>query len=118
MNATQDRLFLLKQGFESPDYPGQRFFCWHCALLDGLLLTYPELTRKLSVERIEWSGPRKKIIALVGENNQSLPLLLLPQGETSVHQTGVFDGRSFISDKDAILQLLAERHGFPRLFPG
>jgi hypothetical protein len=54
----------------------------------------------------------------VGEENQSLPLLILAEGETSPHQTGVFEGRAFISDKDKILAALTDRHGFPELFAG
>jgi hypothetical protein len=29
--TTRDRLLLLKPGFEDPAFPGQRFYCWHCA---------------------------------------------------------------------------------------
>jgi len=34
---TRDRLFLLRPGFEDPAYPGQRFYCSHCALIEGVL---------------------------------------------------------------------------------
>ena len=34
---TRDRLFLLRPDFEDPDYLGQRFYCWHCALLEEVL---------------------------------------------------------------------------------
>ena len=114
----QDRLLLLRQGFEAPGYPGQRFFCWHCALFDGLLFAFPELAQRLRVERIEWPRPRLEVVSLVGKENQSVPLLVLANGETSPHQTGVYEGRAFISDKDQILAALSERHGFPNLFPG
>jgi hypothetical protein len=114
----RDRLLLLQQGFEAPDHPGKRFFCWHCALLDGLLATFPELAQRIDVERLAWPRPRQRVISLVGEENQSLPLLILADGETSPHLTGVHQGRAFISDKDKILAALTDRHGFPELFPG
>jgi hypothetical protein len=114
----RDKLFLLRQGFEAPDYPGQRFFCWHCALLDGLLFAFPELAQRLRVERIEWPRPRLAVVSLVGKENQSVPLLVLANGETSPRQTGVYEGCAFISDKDQILAALSERHGFPALYPG
>ena len=114
----QDRLFLLRQGFEVPAYPGKRFYCWHCALLDGLLASFPDLARRIHVERIAWPRPREDVVSLVGETNQSVPLLILADGETSRHRTGVHKGRSFISDKDKILAALHERHGFPELYPG
>ena len=40
---TRDRLFLLRPGFEDPAYPGQRFYCWHCALIEGVLASFPAL---------------------------------------------------------------------------
>jgi len=109
----KDRLFLLRPGFEDPAYPEQSFYCWHCALLEGVLASFPALARRLDVERIEWPRPRLPVIELVGEENQSLPLLILADGETSVHQTGNYQGRVFIAEKDKILAVLSERHGFP-----
>lgn len=99
-----DRLFLLKPGFEDPAYPGRVFYCWHCALLEGVLASFPELAERLEVERIEWSRPRRRIVELLGEENQSLPVLLLAEG-------------GFVNDKDAILAALSQRHGFPHPHP-
>ncbi len=110
---TRDRLFLLRQGFEDPAFPGRSFFCWHCALIEGLLALFPALTDRFDVERIAWAKPRQEVIALVGEANQWLPLMVLADGTTSPHQTGSHQGRAFIADKDAILAALSERHGFP-----
>lgn len=113
----RDRLFLLRPGFEDPAYPGRLFYCWHCALMEGVLASFPTLVETLDVERIAWPHPRLAVIALVGEENQSLPLLVLAHGATSPHQTGSYRGRAFIADKDAILAALSERHGFPDPHP-
>ena len=114
---TRDRLFLLRPGFEDPAYPGQRFYCWHSALIEGGLASFPALADKIDGERIAWPKPRREVIALVGEENQWLPLLVLADGATSPHQTGHHQGRAFIADKDAILAALSERHGFPAPHP-
>ena len=114
---TRDRLFLLRPGFEDPAYPGQRFYCWHCALIEGVLASFPQLAAKLDVERIAWPRPRREVVALLGEENQSLPLLVLADGTISPHQTGSHRGRAFIADKDAILSALSERHRFPDPHP-
>lgn len=82
-----------------------------------MLASFPALAAKLDVERIAWPQPRQPVIALVGEENQSLPLLVLADGTTSPHQTGSRHGRAFIADKDAILAALSERHGFPDPHP-
>ena len=114
---TRDLLFLLRPGFEDQAYPGRRFYCWHCALMEGVLASFPQLADKLGVERIAWPQPRQAVIALVGAENQSLPLLVPADGATSRHQTGSHRGRAFIADKDAILAALSERHGFPDPHP-
>lgn len=112
-----DKLFLLKSPFQDPQYPDRTFFCWHCALIEGVLAMHPYLHQKLEVTRLEWPRPRTEVISLVGSENQSLPLLVLSEGKRSKHQTGVWQNRSFVSDKDAILQYLAEEYGIPEVHP-
>ncbi|NVD40490.1 DUF3088 domain-containing protein [Ensifer sp. HO-A22] len=113
----KDKLFLIQPGFKDPAYPGQQFYCWHCALIEGVLASFPDLAKRIDVERIAWPRPRLPVIAFVGEENQSLPLLVLADGNTSEHQTGVFQGRAFVSEKDKLLAALSERHGFPDPHP-
>ncbi|MFD2238756.1 DUF3088 domain-containing protein [Aureimonas populi] len=113
----RDTLFLVKPGFSDPAYPGQSFFCWHCALIEGLLAGFPEFAARLDVRRVAWPRPRGEVIEMAGEANQWLPLLILAEGEASPHETGRHEGRALIADKDAILSALAERHGFPLPHP-
>lgn len=113
----RDTLFLVQPGFEDPAYPDQVFYCWHCALIEGVLASFPHLSERLAVHRIAWPRPRDVVIKLVGPENQSLPLLVLADGHTSRHLTGHFEGRTFVADKDKILAALSERHGFPDPHP-
>lgn len=99
-----DTLYLLQPGFTDPAYPGDTFYCWHCALMEGVLASFPELAARIDVRRIAWPRPRLEIVELLGEENQSLPVLVLAEG-------------GFINDKDAILAALSERHGFPLPHP-
>ncbi|HWX62937.1 DUF3088 domain-containing protein [Bradyrhizobium sp.] len=114
---SRDTLFLLKPDFEDRAYPGRRFYCWHCVLIEGVLASFPKLAAQIDVERVAWPRPREAVIALVGEENQLLPLLLLAPETTSARQTGTYRGRAFIADKDGILAALSERHGFPDPHP-
>jgi hypothetical protein len=114
---TRDRLFLLTPDFEDPAYPGQRFYCWHCALLEGVLASFPSLQSKIDVERIAWHRPRRAVVEIVGEDNQSLPLLVLAADAPDDLATGKFRGQRFVGDKDAILSVLSRRHGIPRPYP-
>ncbi|MEQ9344975.1 MAG: DUF3088 domain-containing protein [Thalassospira sp.] len=109
----RDTIFLLKPDFEDPAWPGQRFYCWHCALIDGVLTSFPDIKGALDIRHIAWPRPRTEIIDILGEDHQSLPVMILKSGETSPLQTGVANGHAFIDDKDAILQALSDRHGFP-----
>lgn len=113
----RDTLFLLIPGFEDPAYPGRRFYCWHCALMEGVLASFPGLADTLDVVRIPWLRPRQTIIDLVGEDNQSLPLLILADDAPADLATGSYRGRRFVDDKDAILAVLTRRHGVAEPHP-
>lgn len=107
----KDTLYLLEPGFEDPAYPGTTFYCWHCALMEGVLASFPDLARNIDVQRIPWPRPRQAVADLLGEENQSLPVLVLarPSGDQAQPE--------FINDKDAILKALSKRHGFPEAHP-
>jgi len=117
MSITRDKLFLLKPDFADPAYPGQRFYCWHCALLEGVLASFPALASRIDVERVAWPRPRAAVIELVGEQNQSLPLLILAEDAPANLASTSFNEQRFIADKDEILKALSVRHGFPQPHP-
>ena len=107
----RDKLIILDVDFEDPEFPDQRFYCWHCVLMEGLLSCYPEMAKRLDVERISWPRPRKEVIDLIGADNQSVPVLILADDAPDGLETGRFNGRRFVDDKDAILHALSVRHG-------
>ena len=114
---TRDRLFLLRPGFTDPAWPGQVFYCWHCALMEGVLASFPELAARLDVERIAWPRPRQAVVALVGEGNQSVPLLVLGKDSPDDVDAESHGDTRFIAGKDRILAALSRRHGFPDPHP-
>ncbi|KQN78290.1 DUF3088 domain-containing protein [Devosia sp. Leaf64] len=108
-----DRLFLIDPGFEVTGRDDGPFVCPFCNQIEGLLASFPQLSLDIEVVRVAFPRPRQEVVALVGEANQGLPLLILgdkPPGDARVH-----DGLHFVSDTERILELLAERHRFPRL---
>jgi hypothetical protein len=114
---TRDKLIILQPDFSDPAYPGQRFYCQHCALMEGLLALFPVLQSRLDVARIAWPRPRAEVVALIGPENQSLPVLILADDAPSGLETGTWRGRRFVAGKDAILKALAARHGIPDPHP-
>lgn len=113
----RDKLFILTNEFTDPAYPNQRFYCWHCMLMEGLLASYPTLAAAIDVERIAWAKPRTAVIDAVGQENQSVPLLLLADDAPDGLETGRAGSIRFIDDKDAILRALTVRHGIPSPHP-
>ena len=109
----RDKLFLISPGFADPKHPGVSFVCPYCNALEGLLATFPNLASAIDVERIDFPRPRQKVIDAVGEENQSLPLLILAENPPA--DAGNRNGTRFVNSTDRILELLTERHGFPRL---
>ncbi len=113
----RDTLFLLEPGFADPAHPGKRFYCRHCALMEGALASFPALAARIEVRRIPFARPRAAVVGLIGPGDDSLPLLILaadaPPGLTAERRGRV----RFVQDKDAILDMLARRHGFPEPHP-
>ena len=108
----KDKLYLIKPGFTDPKRDDGPFVCPFCNQIEGLLASFPDLAAKLEVERVEFLRPRAAVIAAVGEANQALPLLVF--GDAPPHNTKHHDGTAYVQDTNAILTLLAERHGFPK----
>ncbi|WP_034738848.1 DUF3088 domain-containing protein [Hyphomonas chukchiensis] len=111
--SRKDQLFLLQPGFSDPAYPGDVFYCWHCALMEGLLASFPELAVRVAVHRIGWPRPRKELLSLLGPDNQSCPVLILADGTEDGLDIKHHGNIAFIDDKDAILRALSDRHGIP-----
>jgi glutathione S-transferase len=92
------KLFLLKADFKDPGLAeGKRYFCTDCALIEGLLSYYPRLLDELEVHYVNFARPRTELVDLIGEPNQSCPVLVLENG-------------NFISDTNEIIRHLTDYH--------
>jgi hypothetical protein len=110
----KDVLFLLSSGFT--DGEGAPYYCPNCVIFEGLLHLYPELASQLIVRRVDFQRPRPEIVSLLGEENQSCPVLLINRpsqdlGGLSLKQAGT---RLFIDDPQEIGNYLASAYGIPR----
>ena len=92
------KLFLLKADFQDAGRAdGKRYFCPDCVLLEGLVSYYPKLSNELEVKYVNFAKPRQVIVDLIGEANQSCPVLVLEDG-------------SFINETSEIIRHLTEYH--------
>ena len=89
-----DTLFLLTPGFPDEALPGRNFYCAHCALIEGVLASFPDLGNDIEVRRVAFPRPRKDVVALVGDEHQSLPLLILSDGPADGLATRVYGARA------------------------
>lgn len=108
-NPDKAALFLLAPDFEDAKFPGQRFFCRHSALVEGVPTSFPALLDRIDVRRIAFPRPRAEVIELVGEATQALPVLVLPAGEPSAYASGEADCRKSVSGAERIIEALVER---------
>jgi len=113
----RDRLYLLDPVFADPALPGRRFYCRDCVTVDGLLALFPECAAGLEVIRIPYPRPRAEVVAILGEAQQNLPVLVLGSDPAP----GLADGRRgetfFVGDFRRLLHALHVRHGFPETHP-
>lgn len=110
---SRDRLFLISPGFEDPAHPGRAYFCPHCNAVEGVLASHPALAEAIEVVRVPFARPRAPVVALIGEENQSLPVLVLGDSAPPPDDALSHGALRFVADTRRILEVIAERHGVP-----
>ena len=104
-----DRLFLINPDWR--DDLGGPWFCPAGAYIEGLLAFYPALKDQLDIVRLDFPRPRPPVIAEVGEDHQSCPILVLDGAfDWPEAQVSAATGRRFLQDH-AIASYLAARYG-------
>lgn len=93
-----EKLFLLKPDFKDPKLDAEKkYFCPYCAIIEGLFVYYPHLRSQLEVNHVDFPRPRPAIVELIGEENQSCPVLIKEDG-------------SFINETKEIIQYLTTHY--------
>lgn len=104
-----DRLFLL-----NPDWYDDVGGPWYCppgAIVEGVLAFYPRLAEQLAITRLDFVRPRRPVVEVLGEANQSCPVLVL-DGSFAWPDARVSEetGHRFLQD-EAIIPYLTARYG-------
>ena len=108
-------LLLLEPGFTDPAHPGDRFVCPHGIPIEGLLASDPERAQRLDITRVPYPRPRPDVIAVLDEAHQGLPALVLGDEHPMPDDAKSVGATRFVNDTRRILDLLAERHGYPKV---
>ncbi len=107
-----DRLYLLKPGFM--DKGKGPYFCPGCAQMVGLLEFYQALKKQLELRYLDFPRPRRELVELIGEENQSCPVLVLKDAPAGVPASIPFRqarGHWFVEGADEISRYLAHVRG-------
>ncbi|CAN0624706.1 conserved protein of unknown function [Burkholderia multivorans] len=108
----KDTLFILRPGFfKDADGP---FYCGDSVSVEGLLSFYPQLRGAVDVEYIDAPKPRQAIVARIGEDNQSAPVLVLGNGQMpkdGAIAVQAHNGTRFINDPADIRRYLSSQYG-------
>jgi hypothetical protein len=112
----KDTLYVLRPGF---DDGGTAYFCPYCAQIIGFLSYFPHVRDTLEVVAVDYAKPRRPLVDILGEANQSAPKLVLGNGEPkdAPEVPGIeiseANGHRFVGDTMAILKYLAATRGTP-----
>ncbi|MFX1676769.1 DUF3088 domain-containing protein [Paraburkholderia sp. A2WS-5] len=108
----KDKLFILRPGFFSGEEGP--LYCGDSVAVEGLLSFFPQLRNNVDVEYIDAPRPRKAIVELIGETNQSAPVIVIGSGQ-AVKDTSVdvleHNGMRFINAPDDIRRYLSSQYG-------
>ena len=113
MSDEKPILFLLRAGFPDAKHGPEGAYCPECATVAGILYSYPEVAAQLDIRQVDVPRPRAEVVAVVGEENQSCPVLVLPEGDRPEGLPLAHD-RAFVSGPAAIVDFLASRYGTAR----
>jgi len=111
----RDTLFLLKEDFA--DGAGAPYYCPDCAQITGVLSYFPKLRHHIDVRYVDFARPRQEIIALLSEQHQGCPVLILDQTppiDAVAYITGQVNGKSFIAGAKAIGNYWSYKYGVSR----
>lgn len=89
---------------------GTTYYCPGCAELIGLLEFYPELKEHIKIRRVNFARPRPELVALLGDDNQGCPVLVLdsePQNLPTHLKGQHAKGHAFVADAREIGEYLA-----------
>jgi Protein of unknown function (DUF3088) len=104
---------VLRPGF---DDGGTKYFCPFCAQIIGYLTYFPAVRDTLEIVEVDFAKPRRPLVDLLGEANQSAPKLVLGEGAPATVE-GVeiseANGHRFVANTAAILRYLAATRGTP-----
>ncbi|WP_174300187.1 DUF3088 domain-containing protein [Caulobacter sp. S45] len=111
----KDTLFLLKPGFSNAGLGP--LYCGDSVSVEGMLSFFPGLREKIDVRYIDFARPRQDLVSRLGEDNQSVPVLVLGDG-VIVKDNGIVPQKAgdvrFLADERLIRRYFSAQYGLPQ----
>lgn len=109
---TKDILFTLPPGFEDN---GQTELCLESMTVAGILSAFPKASANVDVRYQPIKRPRPEIVAMLGEENQHCPTLVLAEGSDAGDKATVqtAKGVRFLNNARDIAKYFAHAYGTP-----
>ncbi|NIJ82853.1 DUF3088 family protein [Xanthomonas cannabis] len=108
----RDTLFLADTAF-AVDGDGP-FYCSDCIAIEGLLSLAPAIAEGLEIRRLAFPRPRQVLVDLLGEQHQSLPVLVLAAPDAAAACSKPVGHYRVIDDEAAIRAYLSHRFAVAR----
>lgn len=109
------RLFLLNPGFHDAQLgDSKRYYCPHCAMIEGILQYYPHLKEELGIDYVDFVRPRTAVVELLGEENQGCPVLIIHPEENADMDVSYFKQHEqllYVNSTALIAKFLAAKYG-------
>jgi hypothetical protein len=111
---SKDQLYLMKPNFMNAGLGP--FYCGDSVSIEGLLGFFPQLRDTVDINYIDFPRPRQALVDSIGENQQSIPVLILAVDALGVPEveTKSANGRRFIDNEKGIREYLSVVNGLPR----
>jgi hypothetical protein len=110
----KDHLFLLRPGFMNAGMGP--LYCSDSAPVEGVLSFFPQLRELLEIHYLDFPRPRKLLVDTLGDQYQSLPVLVLAPNRDIKDQeleASHANGKWFFTDESSIRHYLSTQYDLP-----
>jgi hypothetical protein len=111
----KDQLYLLRPGFMNAGMGP--LYCSDSAPVEGVLSFFPRLRDLIDVHYLEFPRPRAPLVKALGEQNQSLPVLIIAKDHKVKDpelEPSHANGAQFFAHEKQIRQYLSTQYGLPQ----
>jgi hypothetical protein len=92
-------------------------YCSDSAPVEGVLSFFPQLRQLVDIHYLEFPRPREPLVKALGDQNQSLPVLILAANRKVKDQDlepSHANGKWFFTDESSIRHYLSTQYNLPQ----